>query len=172
MSSPYIGEIRLFAGNFAPMGWALCDGLVLPISENEALFNLIGTTYGGDGISTFALPDLRSRVPVHQGTGINLSPRVLGSGGGVEQVTLTAQTMPAHRHAMAATTTNAVSRSPVGAVLASSSTTQFYGAGDDTTAMAAGVVTAVGGNQPHNNVAPVLAVNFIIALEGIYPSAA
>lgn len=165
MSEPYVGEIRMFGGTFAPLDWAFCDGSLLPISENEALFSLIGTTYGGDGQSTFALPDLRGRVPLHQGSGFTL-----GQGGGVENVTLTPQQLPAHGHPLNATSAAAVTSAGPSGMLATSST-PLYGNGGTGTAMAADAISvSVGGGGPHNNMAPFLAVNFIIALFGIFPS--
>lgn len=170
MSNPYVGEIRLFGGSFAPAGWMFCDGSVLPISENETLFSLIGTTYGGDGQSTFSLPDLRGRVPVHQGTGPGTSTRQLAETSGSETVTLLAAQMPGHSHSLNASTGEAsASAGPTG-VLAASANTQFYGTGVPSTDMADGAITLQGGSQPHDNMAPFLAVNFIISLYGIYPS--
>lgn len=170
MSQPFVGEIRMFGGNFAPNGWMFCDGSVLPIAENEVLFQLIGTTYGGDGQQTFALPDLRGRVPLHSGTGPGLSSRQLAETGGSETVTLSAAQMPAHRHQLNASTTTALASAGPSGVLAASAATQFYGSGAPSTDMAAGAVTQQGGNQPHENMAPYLAVHFIISLFGIFPS--
>ena len=167
MSQSYIGEIRMFAGNFAPAGWALCAGQLLAISENDALFNLIGTTYGGDGQTTFALPDLRSRVPMHQGSG-----HVLGEMGGVEAVTLTTSQIPAHSHIAQASSAGSAT-SPSGGVWANSPALQFAPvspAPPPLVAMNAGVMAASGGSQPHDNMLPYLAINFIISLFGIYPS--
>ena len=169
MSSPFVGEIRVFAGNFAPSGWAFCDGQLVSIAENTTLFALIGTTYGGDGQSTFALPDLRGRVPVHQGTGSG-SSYVIGQAGGVESVALTPQQLPAHGHPLYATTSAASGTSGPTGLLASTTTMNFYGAGAPSTPMAPGAITATGGGLPHDNVAPFLAVNFIISLFGIFPS--
>lgn len=170
MSQPFVGEIRMFGGNFAPNGWLFCDGSVLPISENEVLFQLIGTTYGGDGQNTFALPDLRGRVPLHSGAGPGLSNRALAESGGSETVTLSAGQMPTHRHALNASTTTAVASAGPSGVLAASAATQFYGGGIPSADMAAGAITQQGGSQPHANMAPFLAVNFIISLFGIFPS--
>jgi microcystin-dependent protein len=164
MSSPYVGEIRMFGGNFAPAGWAFCDGSILPISENETLFNLIGTTYGGDGQETFALPDLRGRVPIHQGSG-----HVIGEAAGVETVTLTTQQIPQHTHPPQAQSGQGSLSSPSGAVWARSSLNEFA-PGPAAVAMASGIVGAAGGSQPHENMAPFLAVNFIISLFGVFPS--
>jgi microcystin-dependent protein len=167
MAQPYVGEIRMFAGSFAPAGWMFCDGQLLPISEYETLFNLIGTTYGGDGQSTFALPDLQSRVPVHQGNGFTLAET-----GGVEDVTLTTQQMPAHSHAFLASTQTGTSSNPGGNLLDQTSGTIFMyidGQGPDG-AMAQGMLSPDGGSQPHSNIQPYLAINFIISLFGIFPS--
>ncbi len=169
MSEPFIGEIRLFAGNFAPLGWAFCAGQSLPIANNEALFTLIGTTYGGDGQQTFALPDLRGRVPMHQRQGPGLSPRVIGEQGGNETVTLQATQMPMHTHALHASTAAASLSSPSGAVLAATSVAS-YDAAAATAPMAAMAVGAAGNTQPHENMAPTVAINYIIALFGIFPS--
>lgn len=163
MSSPFIGEIRMFAGNFAPNGWAFCDGSLLPISQNDALFNLIGTTYGGDGQSTFALPDLRSRVPVHVGPGF-----ALGQNGGAESVTLTTNQIPVHNHAAQASSQGGNQNSPAGVWAATPS--KAYGPGPAGVALQAGAVAAAGGGQPHDNMAPFLAVNYILSLFGIFPS--
>lgn len=170
MSNPFIGEVRLFAGNFAPAGWAFCDGSLVPISEYEALFTLIGTTYGGDGQNTFALPDLRGRVPVHQGAGPGLSNRTIGETGGTETVALTAAQMPAHSHALRGSSAAATGSSPAGAVLAATGAVNSYSSNAaPTQAMAAGALAAQGGGQPHDNMAPFLTVSYIIALFGIYP---
>ncbi len=167
MAQPYVGEIRMFAGNFAPAGWMFCEGQLLPISENETLFQLIGTTYGGDGESTFALPDLRGRVPIHQGNSF-----ILAETGGVETVTLTVQQIPAHSHPMLASTTTATTADPTGNVLAVAplATTFAYGSDNPLTALSPATVGAVGGSQPHDNFQPYLCVNFIISLFGIFPS--
>ncbi len=173
MAQPYVGEIRLFGGNFAPAGWAFCDGRLLPISENETIFQLIGTTYGGDGQSTFALPDLRGRVPVHQGTAPGLGTIVIGQTGGTETVTLTVQQIPVHNHAMLATGTGQTT-SPQNAFFATMVSTQAganaYGAAPVTTPLVATSIGATGGNQPHENMQPTLFVNYIISLFGIFPS--
>ena len=170
MSNPYIGEIRLFAGSFAPDGWALCQGQLVAIAENDALFSLIGTTYGGDGEQTFGLPDLRGRVPIHQGSGPGLSQRFIGERAGAETVTLSAAQLPAHSHALVATAAPAsATAGPAAGVLATASV-KLYGTGTPSTALAnAAIAPASGGNQPHENMAPFLAVNYIIALYGIYP---
>lgn len=165
MAQPYVGEIRIFAGNFAPSGWMFCDGQLLPISENETLFQLIGTTYGGDGQSTFALPDLRGRLPIHFGNGF-----VLAETGGAEEVTLTVQQIPAHAHPLLASTAPGTQNAPANNLVASSpSVTLFIGDTPDSN-MAASAVSPVGGSQPHTNFQPYLCVDFIISLFGIFPS--
>jgi prepilin-type processing-associated H-X9-DG protein len=171
MGQPYVGEIRIFAGNFAPANWLFCDGSVLPISEYETLFQLIGTTYGGDGQNTFALPDLRGRIPIHLGAGPGTSNRFLGEPGGVEAVTLDASGLPAHTHGWRASSGPAqATAGPVGSVTASTGSTLLYGSGAPGSQLAPQAVLAAGGNQPHDNVAPYLCVNFIISLFGIFPS--
>ena len=166
MAQPYVGEIRMFAGNFAPAGWMFCSGQLLPISENETLFNLIGTTYGGDGQSTFALPDLQSRVPIHQGNGISLAEQ-----GGVETVTLTGQQIPIHNHAFEASTSAGAQNNLTNQVIAASpSVLLFIQDTPDSTLNNQNAVTPVGGSQPHENLQPYLAINFIISLFGIFPS--
>jgi microcystin-dependent protein len=165
MSQPYYGEIRMFAGNFAPNGWMFCEGQMLPISENDVLFNLIGTTYGGDGQSTFALPDLRGRVPIHVGNGVSLAET-----GGVETVTLTTQQMAAHPHPLLASAGIANDPSPTNNVLGESSAISMYQSASPTAPMAPQSIGSVGGTQPHNNFQPYQCVNFIISLYGIFPS--
>ena len=171
MADPFIGEIRLFAGNFAPLNWAFCNGATQAISENDALFSLIGTTYGGDGQQTFNLPDLRGRVPVHQGQGAGLQPYVAGQNGGAEQVTLTAAQIPAHTHVLQASTDPGTAVSPAGALLADSAVKRYFEAAASV-ALHPDSVTASGGSQPHDNRMPFLAVSYIIALFGIYPAQA
>jgi microcystin-dependent protein len=166
---PFIGEIRLFGFNFAPLGWALCDGSLLPISQNTALFSLLGTTYGGDGRSTFALPDLRGRVPVSMGTGPGLSTYDIGELGGSENVTLIASQVPAHNHNIQASDAPASEPKPGGGVLARTNSST-YAAGTDGTTLSANAISSSGGSQPHPNLQPFLAVNFCIALQGIFPS--
>ena len=165
MAQPYVGEIRMFAGNFAPAGWAFCEGQLLPISENETLFNLIGTTYGGDGQETFALPDLRGRVPIHQGNGF-----ILAETGGVETVTLTTNQIPAHSHAFLASADQANANAPTLALMAKTGGATIYNAGTNPIAMAPQAVGGTGGSQPHDNFQPYLCVDFIISLFGIFPS--
>lgn len=164
MSNPYVGEIRMFGGNFAPAGWMFCEGQLLPISENETLFNLIGTTYGGDGQSTFALPDLRGRLPIHQGNGF-----ILAETGGVEEVTLTTQQIPIHTHALIATGTVGTALNPAGNVTAQGITITIYREAPANTPTAATAIGQVGGSQPHTNFQPYLCINFIISLFGIFP---
>jgi microcystin-dependent protein len=170
MSQPFIGEIRIFAGNFAPTGWALCDGQLIPISENDTLFNLIGTTYGGDGQETFALPDLRGRLPLHQGTGSSGTSYVIGESGGVEDVTLTTNQIPSHTHPLVATTAVGAAASPLNSVPAASGSSNVYRPGPAGTPLAAQAVSASGGSQPHTNLQPYLCVDFIISLFGIFPT--
>ncbi len=169
MGTPYVGEIRMFAGNFAPVGWMFCQGQLLPISEYDTLFNLIGTTYGGDGQSTFALPNLQSRVPVHMGTGPNGQTFVLGQMAGEETVTLTTSQIPSHTHVPQANSNNGTQVSPSGNVWANS--TNFpYSTNAPNAAMDPAAVGLTGGSQPHDNMIPFLAVNFIISLFGIFPT--
>ena len=165
MAQPYVGEIRMFAGNFAPAGWMFCEGQLLPISENETLFNLVGTTYGGDGQSTFALPDLRGRVPIHFGNGFTLAET-----GGVEEVTLTVSQIPAHNHAFLGTSSNANDANAQNNVVAQATAGFPYLNAPPTAAMAPQSVSSTGGSQPHTNFQPYLCVDFIISLFGIFPS--
>jgi microcystin-dependent protein len=173
MANQYLGEIRMFAGNFAISGWAMCNGQLLPISQNAALFALLGTTYGGNGTTTFALPDLRSRVPVHIGQGAGLSPYIEGQQGGTENVTLLSNQIPGHSHPVNAIASGGNSASPLNNLPAIESTGTSL---DFSSAAAAGVTmnsTMIGpnsGGQPHSNIQPYLCVNFIIALVGIFPS--
>lgn len=170
MSEPFVGEIRMFAGNFAPRGWAFCDGQLLAVSQNDALFSLLGTIYGGDGRTTFGLPDCRGRVPIHAGTGPGLSPRRLGAKGGAESVTLTVNQLPSHRHALTATVAPGQETAPSGSLLAQSSIDAYT---TDTAIMVnmnSQSMTNVGGSRSHTNLMPFLCINFIIALFGIYPS--
>ncbi len=168
MATPYVGEIRIFAGNFAPAGWAICNGALVAISDNDTLFNLIGTTYGGDGQSTFALPDLQSRIPVHQGSGGGAN-YVLADTGGVEAVTLNLNQIPNHSHAPLATSTGANTANPANANFAAWPDSPFA-VTQPAAPMAGDTLTPIGGNQPHENMPPYLAINFIISLFGIYPS--
>jgi len=164
MAQPYVGEIRMFAGNFAPAGWMFCEGQLLPISENETLFQLIGTTYGGDGESTFALPDLRGRIPIHQGNGF-----ILAETGGVEEVTLTVNQIPAHSHPMLSTNDLSTSTTPLNHVLCQSANKNFR-SGNPSVFLAPQAISSVGGSQPHTNFQPYLCIDFIISLFGIFPS--
>lgn len=172
MSEPFVGEIRLFAGGFAPQGWALCQGQLLPVSQNDALFSLLGTMYGGDGRSTFGLPDLRGRVPVHAGQGPQLSPRSVGQQGGKERVALSQANLPSHTHAPTAADDTVVTTDPSGRVLGHPTTNTYRSPfAAPNVAMAPGSIGVAGNSVPHNNIAPSLVLNFIIALVGIYPSA-
>ena len=172
MAEPFIGQIIMFGGNFAPIGWALCDGQLLPIADNQALFSILGTTYGGDGRTTFGLPDLRGRVAVHPGAGPGLSTYSLGQKGGAEQVTLTGNEMPSHNHNSRVHSGTADSKSPVNNVLSGNTgrVASTYSSEAPDADMNAGAIANTGGNQPHSNVEPYQCVNFIIALVGIYPS--
>jgi len=169
MSEPFVGEIRMFAGNFAPRGWAFCDGQLLAVSQNDALFSLLGTIYGGDGRTTFGLPDLRGRIPLHQGSGPGLSERRLGSKGGEEKVTLTTNQLASHSHDWNANTADANSPKPQGTVLAAG-TPRLFNPVDQNTDLASTTLANTGGSQSHTNLMPTLCINFIIALVGIYPS--
>jgi microcystin-dependent protein len=178
MQPPFLGQITLFPYNFAPFGWAMCEGQLLPISQNTALFSLLGTQFGGDGRSNFALPDLRGRVPIGQGQGPGLSPYVVGEQQGAEQVTLTAATDPAHSHAFLAFAAAATTNAPNGALPAEGHgsgrggtfAVNTYAASGASVTLAAGEVGAAGGNQPHNNLQPYLTLNWCIAMQGIFPS--
>ncbi len=165
MAQPYVGEIRMFAGNFAPAGWMFCEGQLLPISENETLFQLIGTTYGGDGQSTFALPDLRGRLPIHQGNGF-----ILAETGGAEEITLTVSQIPAHGHPLLGAGVNGDQVNPGNNLPANSFNITPYINDAPTDNMNAAAIGAVGGSQPHSNMQPYLCVDFIISLFGIFPS--
>lgn len=165
MAQPYVGEIRLFAGNFAPAGWMFCDGQLLSISENETLFQLIGTTYGGDGASTFALPDMRGRLPMHQGNGF-----ILAETTGVEEVTLTVNQIPPHRHFPSASSLEGTHNTPAGNVWAAGPSPSYAAAGAPLVALRNGLVQQTGAGQPHENRMPYLGLNFIISLFGIFPS--
>jgi microcystin-dependent protein len=178
MAEPFLGEIRMVGWNFPANGWALCNGQLMPISQNTALFSLLGTQFGGDGVRTFALPDLQGRVPIHQGNGTNLSPYVVGAFSGTENVTLLTTQMPSHNHLMGVSNQAGTVADPTNAVLAQGNS----GSGRETVAVSDYVSTAAtgtlaptaisvaGGSQPHSNLQPYLCVNFIIALQGIFPS--
>jgi microcystin-dependent protein len=172
MAQPYIGEIRMFAGNFAPNGWMFCEGQPLPISENDALFTLIGTTYGGDGQETFNLPNLASRVPIHMGTGKSGTNYQIGEMTGVESVTLSTQQIPSHTHPLLATNDVATANVSTGNVLASTTGAAVSAYGTDTPiiGLVSSSISPVGGSQPHENLQPYLCINFIISLFGVFPS--
>jgi microcystin-dependent protein len=170
VSDAFVGEIRIFAFNFAPTGWAMCNGQVLPISQNEALFALLGTFYGGDGITTFALPNLQSRVPIHQGAGAGLSTYEIGEAAGTENVTLSTSQMPAHSHAVQADAKHGTSGDPGTRVLAKSGAHVYSDQPDGSTVMNAGMLAESGGSEPHTNIQPYLVLNFCISLFGIFPS--
>ena len=173
MSQPFLGEIKIFGGNFAPRGFAFCAGQLLSIAQNDALFMLIGTTYGGDGQSTFGLPDLRGRLPIHQGSGPGLTGRTLGEAAGTETETLTTAQVPTHTHALQASSKPATTSTPGNSVVLGQTTGgELYAippAAPDAT-LAAASVSSAGGSQPHNNLQPYLGLSFVIALEGIFPS--
>jgi microcystin-dependent protein len=170
MSDPFLGEIRMFAGNFAPAGWAICNGATMPISENDALFTLLGTTYGGDGQETFNLPNLQGRVPVHMGQGPGLSQNYqMGEMAGVESVTLTTQQTPIHNHGFLATSAGGSSANAADKVVASPPSATAFLRDVPSTSLGANSVTPVGGSQPHENMPPYLTVNYIISLFGIFP---
>lgn len=164
MSEPFLSEIKLVSFNFPPKGWALCNGQFLPINQNQALFALLGTTYGGNGQTTFALPNLRGRVPIHMGNG-----HTLGEAAGSTSVTVNIQQLPTHTHFVQATNNAATSDDPTNNVLGQAGA-NVYAAFQSAAAMGAQMVTNVGGSQPHNNMMPYLTLNFIIALQGIFPS--
>lgn len=173
MSEPFIGEIMMFAGNFAPRGWAFCNGQLLSIAQNTALFSILGTTYGGNGQTTFGLPNLQGRIPMHWGQGTGLTTRTLGESLGTESVTLLATQMPAHTHGMKGVNGAANTENPQAAACAipePTGTVSTYSTANPDVAMNAGAIGPTGGSQPHDNVQPSLCVSFIIALEGIFPS--
>jgi microcystin-dependent protein len=171
MGEPYVGEIRMFGGNFAPAGWAFCNGALMAISENDTLFNLIGTTYGGDGQQTFGLPDLQSRVPVHMGQGPGITQNyVIGEKAGVESVTLSTNQIPIHTHSFIASTNTSLSTSPTNNVAAAGITTKMYTEDVANQPLNNAAVTPQGGGQPHDNIQPYLCISFIISLFGVYPS--
>lgn len=174
MMEPFVGEISMFCGNFAPTGWALCNGQLLPINQNQALFSILGTTYGGDGKTTFGLPDLRGRVPMHAGNGPGLSPRNLGESSGTETVALTVQQIPLHTHPLMGSGQPGATDNPEGAlpaaVVDSSGTGISAYSSQPNTAMSPQAIGPSGGGQPHTNLQPYQCINFIIALDGVYPS--
>jgi microcystin-dependent protein len=165
MSEPFLAEIRMVGFNFAPRGWAFCDGQILPINQNQSLFSLLGTTYGGDGRTSFALPDLRGRTPVHFGQGYALGQKI-----GAETHTLTANEMPQHTHTLRASSLVADSAVPTGHALAAGTTPEGYRRPEDLAAMRAGTISSAGASQAHQNMQPFLAVHFCIALQGLFPS--
>jgi microcystin-dependent protein len=169
MSNPFLGEIRMFGCNFAPRGWATCNGQIMAISQNTALFSLLGTQYGGNGQTTFGLPDLGGRVPINQGQGPGLSNRVIGEEGGSEAVALTTVEVPSHTHLLSASSSRADRANASGAVLADSKE-PIYNFGSPNAQLAPNAIAPMGGSQPHNNVQPYLVINFCIALAGIFPS--
>jgi microcystin-dependent protein len=164
MAQPYVGEIRLFAGNFAPAGWLFCDGSLLVIAENETLFQLIGTTYGGNGQTNFGIPDLRGRIPLHQGNGFTLAQT-----GGVETVTLSVNTIPSHNHLLQASNNIPAQATPANNVPGQAAA-KIYRAGNPSVSLNAGSITPDGGSQPHSNFQPYQCINYIISLFGIFPS--
>lgn len=168
MSQPFIAEIKIFAGNFAPRGFAFCNGQLLPISQNTALFSLIGTTYGGDGRTTTALPNLQGRLPMHQGRGPGLTPRTLGQRGGAETVTLNSNQIPSHTHSLRGSSVAGDTTSPASAFPAMAPI--YEPTGSNLTNMADEAMLPAGGGQAHNNEQPFLALSFIIALQGLFPS--
>jgi microcystin-dependent protein len=165
MAQPYVGEIRMFAGNFAPAGWMFCEGQLLPISENETLFQLIGTTYGGDGQSTFALPDLRGRIPIHQGNGF-----ILAETGGAEDITLSVNQTPTHSHPFLVSQNAATQSAPANSVPGNSASVDLYRESSPSVNLSPQAVGPVGGSQPHSNLQPYLCIDFIISLFGLFPS--
>lgn len=170
MSNPYIGEIRMFGGSFAPAGWAFCSGQLMPISENDALFTLIGTTFGGDGQETFGLPDLQGRIPVHAGTAATGTTYQLGEKSGSETVTLTTNQIPIHNHVPLCNTNAGTSPNPTNAIWSAPGTgDQLYSAPQSALTMKAGSIGNTGGSQPHENMSPFLVVSFILSLFGIFP---
>jgi microcystin-dependent protein len=169
-SEPYLGQIAMVGFNFAPVGWAFCNGQLMPINQNTALFSLIGTFYGGDGVTTFALPDLRGRVPIHQGAGPGLRNYVVGQTGGEEQVSLTIAQIPAHTHPLLGQSALGNSASPTGNIWAAQSRLNVFSSAVPDSPMGAGAIGMAGSGLPHDNRSPYLSITYIIALEGVYPS--
>lgn len=165
MSEPFLSEIKIVSFNFPPKGWALCNGQLLPINQNQALFALLGTTYGGNGQTNFALPNLRGRVPIHMGNG-----HTLGEAAGSTSVTINIQQLPTHMHFQNVMNTDATATAPDGTVVMAKAPSPVYGGASNLVAMSPTIVGSVGGSQPHNNMMPYLVLNFIIALQGIFPS--
>ena len=170
MSEPFVGEIRIFAGNFAPRGWAFCDGQLLAVSQNDALFSLLGTIHGGDGRTTFGLPDMRGRIPIHAGSGPGLSPRTLGTKAGAEKVTVTINQLPPHTHNIRTSTAAGTENNPAGEFLGASPNVRLFRPATPNSSLNAASISSVGGSQSHSNLMPFLCVHFIISLFGIYPS--
>ena len=170
MSNPFVGEIRMFAGNFAPRSWAFCDGQLLAVSQNDALFSLFGTIYGGDGRTTFGLPDLRGRVPLHMGQGPGLSNRSIGSKSGTEKVTLTTAELPAHTHTWPGSSAGGQNSTPVGNAPATPTSNIYQTNTGTTVAMKSDMLASTGGSTQHDNMMPFLCIHFIVCLFGIYPS--
>jgi len=170
MADPFVGEIRIVGFNFAPTGWALCDGQLMAISQNTALFSLLGTMYGGDGKSTFALPDFQGRAAMDAGTGSGLTARTVGDKGGAETIAVTVPQLPPHRHVFRATAATATTSTPTSELLAEPAQPSLYGLSGEATQMYAASVVPAGGSYPHNNMMPYLTMDFIIALQGIFPS--
>jgi microcystin-dependent protein len=170
MAEPFLSEIRIMSFGFAPKGWALCNGQLLPINQNQPLFSLLGTTYGGDGKSTFALPDLQGNAPMHPGQGPGLSLHDLGESGGSETVTLLESEIPAHSHGVLASLSDVIERVPTGQLFATGIAIGQYAAPGALVQLSPNAVSPTGGDQPHNNMMPYLTLNFCIALQGIYPS--
>lgn len=169
MSEAFVGEIRMFAGNFAPRGWAYCDGQLLAVSQNDALFSLLGTIYGGDGRTTFGLPDLRGRIPIHAGSGPGLSERRLGSKSGSEKETITVNQLPSHNHSLQGSSDLAQDTNPAGNLAGRTTALDIYTEIGPFAAMNSSTVTSLGGSQSHTNLMPALCIHFIVALSGIYP---
>ena len=172
MSEPFVGEIRMFAGSFAPRGWALCNGQLMAVSQNDALFSLLGTIYGGDGRTTFGLPDIRGRIPLHAGSGPGLSERKLGSKSGSEKIILDIKQLPSHTHQLTGNSTDATDAKPTGKVLAniSGGAPSLYNNGGNALSLSSKSVVADGGSNSHTNMMPAICINYIISLFGIYPS--
>ena len=169
MADPFVAEIRIFPFNFPPKGWAFCDGQIIPISQNTALFSLVGTFYGGDGKSTFALPDMQGNAPMHPGQGTGLTEHFLGETGGSETVTLLQSEIPAHSHALVASLSDATNTKPAGQQFAQGAGVSAWGIIAPNTQLSSKGLAVAGGDQPHNNMQPYLTLNFCIALQGVFP---
>ena len=170
MSEPFVGEIRMFAGNFAPRGWAFCDGQLLNVSQNDALFSLLGTIYGGDGRTIFGLPDMRGRIPIHAGSGPGLTTRRLGVKFGSEKETITVNELPSHTHAIKVSTAAGTGNNPAGKFLGASPNVRLFRSATPSIVLSAASISSIGGSQSHSNIMPFTCIHFIIALVGIYPS--